>query len=227
MERAKYIDMYKDFLLLVKKSRVGTVIPEEFTRVLNMAIEEVVTNKFSVLEMNKKSFDDLSPLRKAFKTQTMAVDTSESYTAYSCAINTTAGYRRIAAVSVNLSKTGQSLSNIKCHLLPTIEKTEVLNGYYSKPSIMKCYYIPFVDTSTQKLKIYVPSGFTTVTSNYDIYTNPTVATAANVTDANLQCQFGKEMSTQIVNVAARMYIEGNADPRYQSFLHEQQNKINN
>jgi hypothetical protein len=83
MEKPKYIDMYKDFLTLVKKARVGTVVPEEFTRVLNLAIEEVVNTRLSTLEMSKKVYDDLSPLRKTLKSQAMTIDANDNFTSSS------------------------------------------------------------------------------------------------------------------------------------------------
>lgn len=224
MERPKYIDMYKDFLSIVRKSRIGTVIPEEFARVLNQAMEEIITNKLSTMEISKKIYDDLSPLRKNVKNQIMTLDQADNFTAVSAIINTTVGYRRIASVSVNLSST---IKNVKCHFITSNEKTEILTGYYSKPSKFKCYYAPYVSGPSQKLKIYVPSTMTIgVTSNYDIYVDPALVTQQNVITESKSI-FGKEICNEFVNAAARMYIERVQDARFQTFNHDLNNKINN
>lgn len=224
METPKYVDMYKDFLAIVRKSRIGTVIPEEFARVLNQAIEEVVTNKLSSMEINKKIYDDLSPLRKNVKERSMSIVSTDNFPSVSCEINTGKGYRRIASVSVNLSSTAK---NVKCHLINSNEKTELLTGYYSKPSKHKCYYAPYVVGSKQMLKIYVPSSMVSgVTSNYDIYISPDIIQAIDVTGSSTSV-FGKEICNEFVNAAARMYIERVQDARFQTFNHDLSNKINN
>lgn len=225
MASVKYIDMYKDFLEIVRKSRVGTVIPKEFARVLNLAIEEAVSSKLSMMEVNKRVYDDLAPLRVSYKKKSLTPVQDEDFD-YLLGDFSQLGegkeYRRIANVTI---KTGTK-KPIKCHLLSSGEKTEVLNGYYSKPSKHKAYYQPIVD-SGNKIKIYADNDLCDYTFSADIYLNPTIVSDTDVVDVNATSQFSKEMSSYIVNIAARMYIESVADVRYKSFMNEQQIKINN
>lgn len=234
MEQVSYKSMYKSFLTLVRKSRVGTVHPEEFTDILNQAIDEVVDSKLSAMEVNKTVYDDMAPLRVTKRDESMSEDDTDTYTSYICDIDksgTNKGYRRIAAVSVTIG----TVTNIKCHLLSSIERTEVLGGYYSKPSMRKCYYEPLNALSVtspndpvQSLRIYVPKGTTSdVSCRYDIYKNPKPVLVSEVTSENEYSEFSKSLSMHIVNVAARIYLESIADSRYKSFLVEQQNKLNN
>lgn len=233
MERPTLVEMYKDFLSLVKKSRVGTIIPEEYVRVLNLAVEEAVATRLGVVEMTKKIHDDLSPLKKIVKDQGVSIHNNDSFPAVLCTLD---NYRRVASLNINLSN---DIKNVKCHLLSSIEKTDVLSGYYSKPSRHKCYYTPYVDTvgeeSTQKIIIYIPSDYTNneninnVKVNVVMYEEPVVYKTTDVFLNNIvvsvkKFQFGYEMASAVVNIAARIYIEGNADPRYQSFMNEQQIK---
>lgn len=224
MANPKLIDMYKDFLSLVRKARVGTVSPEEFTRTLNLAIEEAVNNKLSAMEVNKKVYDELSPLKDSIESAgslRLIGNKDFKYILHSF------DYRRIVAVRIDLSST---IRNVKCHILPSIEKSEVLSGYYSKPSNKKCYYEPVTLGGMQSIKIYVPQSVENVnnmTVYVELYEEPDEVPIADVTNNTKYSQFNKEMSSYIVNIAARMYIESVADPRYQSFLNELQTKINN
>ena len=63
MANKSIIDMAKDFLAIVRKSRVGTVQPYDMAVILNQATEAVVTDKLKVIEIDKKSYNDLLPLR--------------------------------------------------------------------------------------------------------------------------------------------------------------------
>lgn len=231
MTRPKYIDMYKDFLMLVKKSRVGTVIPEEFVRLLNLAIEEVVSQKIAVLELNKKVNDDLLPLKMSQKDLVLVNDSTDPFGGYitSVAVGAAGSYRRIASVKVDLVKAGLPpiKKNIKCYFLSSFEASDVLGGYYSRPSVFKCYYMPVLSSNQYKIRVYIPAGYVASKCSCDLYLNPGIVLLSDVTNLNNQCQFNMEVSSAIVNVAARMCIESNADPRYQSFVNEQQIKSNN
>lgn len=231
MTRPKYIDMYKDFLTLVKKSRVGTVIPEEFVRLLNLAIEEVVSQRVAVLELNKKVTDDLLPLKVSQKDLILVNDGTDPFGGYitSASIGISGSYRRIAAVRVDLVKSGlpATKKNVKCYFLSSFEASEVLDGYYSRPSLLKCYYTPVLSSNQHKIRVYIPAGYVASKCSCDLYVNPTLVLLSDVTNLSNQCQFNVEVSNAIVNVAARMCIESNADSRYQSFMNEQQIKSNN
>lgn len=229
MDRPLYRDMYKNFLSNVRKSRVGTVKPEDFALVLNLAINEVVTNKLSGMELNKKVTDDLVPLSKSVSLIDTTPDVRLKYS--ECTVEITNGYRRIRSVAVDLSAT---YSGVKCVKISSYEESDILNGYYSRPSVFQCYYEPDLSDNKQQLKIFIPKSFPIAATpqnyvkvNVKYYGNPTVVTASDVVSNAAQTQFGVEMATEVVNIASRMYIERVQDPRFQSFSHELNNKITN
>lgn len=210
--------LYRMFLVEVGKHRVGTINPEQFALLFNLAQNEVVTNKLALMDANKKIQDDLNPLVRHL-TSTMELDTTEMHKCFTC--ERIEAIKRIKSIRVLLN----NMHNARCNFLPSNRK-DLLNSVYDRPTDKRVYYeLGYLNTK-QVIRVFVPITTNSVKAYVDYYTDPIWITSANVITSNAY-QFSNEMSIEIINVAARMCIEGNQDARYQSFLAEQQNRIVN
>jgi hypothetical protein len=226
MAAIKYIDMYKDFLTIVRKSRVGTVEPKEFTSFINLAQEEIVSQMLEVMDLNKKFMNNLLPLRNTSVQLDITLDSALS-TRYRTGVCTTpTDCRRIARITVIISSTVIAKTN----LIKSNEVSEIVDGVFSKPTSKNCYYHLERDSTTDKVRLFVPNmiyGSTPIEYPkciLEYYTTPTAITEVNVVSSSETCVFNKEVCTEIVNIAARMYLESVQDARYQTFNNELKQK---
>jgi hypothetical protein len=223
MAAIKYIDMYKDFLTIVRKSRVGTVEPKEFTSFINLAQEEAISTRLQVMDLNKKFMDDLLPLRKTATAVAVTLETATSTRYRTGLALTPTDCRRIARVVVNISSTIE----VKTNLIKSNEISSIVDGVFSKPTTKNCYYHLDRVTTVDHVRLFVP--IMTYASLYpkcklEYYTTPTAITEVNVVSSSETCVFNKEVCTDIVNIAARMYLESVQDARYQTFNNELKQK---
>ena len=217
------IDMYKDFLAIVRKSRVGTVSPLEFSVILGLATEEVISNKIDNFELNKKFAIQLLPITLGPKLFTGILSETISgtrYKAYSFALPEDC--RLVARLSAEIS----DLKEAKCNPLSSNELTTVLNGIFSKPTTSNCYYSlsqDIVETKPVKnVLVYVPN--ITIGDDYPKFrmsyvVNPPVITEMETTNTK-ESIFDREVCSEIITTASRMYLEGIQDSRYQTFNNE-------
>ena len=226
MAAIKHIDMYKDFLALVRKSRVGTVSPIEFTTFYNLATEEVISQMLEVMDLNKKFMNNLLPLRNTSAQLDIALDPALS-TRYRTGVCTTpTDCRRIARITVIISSTVIAKTN----LIKSNEVSEIVDGIFSKPTSKNCYYHLERASTTDKIRLFVPNmiyGTTPIAYPkciLEYYITPTVVTEANVISSSDTCMFNKETCTMIINSAARMYLENVQDARYQTYNNELKQK---
>jgi hypothetical protein len=203
------------FLTEVGKHRVGTVLPDQFALLFNLAQNEVVTNKLALMDVNKKIQDDLNPLIRHLIV-VMEQDTTEMHKCFTT--ERTEAIKRIKSIRALLNNT----YNARCNFLPSARKS-VLDNVYDKPTDKRVYYELGHLNSKSVIRVFTPITTTNVKLYVDYYTDPVWITAANVVLTSAY-QFSNEMSIEIINVAARMCIEGNQDARYQTFLAEQQNR---
>lgn len=210
--------LYRLFLTDVSKHRVGTVLPEQFALLFNLAQNEVITNKLALMDSNKKVQDDLNPLIRNTNVN-MVVDTTEMHKCFT--VERTASIKRIKSIRVLLN----NLSNARCNLIRSNEKDK-LNSVYDRPSDKRVYYELAYTSTVPVIRVYTPVATTTCKAYIDYYTDPEWITEANVITSSAYL-FSNEMSIEIIHVAARMCIEGNQDARYQSFLAEQQQRNTN
>ena len=228
MAAIKHIDMYKDFLALVRKSRVGTVSPIEFTTFYNLATEEVISQMLEVMDLNKKFMNNLLPLRNTSAQLDIALDSALS-TRYRTGVCTTpTDCRRIARITVIISSTVIAKTN----LIKSNEVSEIVDGIFSKPTTKNCYYHLERVSNTDKLRLFVPNmiyGSTPIAYPkciVEYYSSPAIIAVADVTvDDNTKVSvFNKETCTMIINSAARMYLENVQDARYQTYNNELKQK---
>lgn len=217
------IDMYKDFLTIVRKSRVGTVLPLEFSIFLNLATEETISNKIDGFELNKKFSIQLLPITVGPKLLVGTLSnesTSTRYKKYSFLLPEDC--RLVAKLSAEIS----GLKEAKCNPLSSNEMTTVLNGVFSKPTTSNCYYSLSQEIIESKpiksVVVYVPNidigdGYPKFRMNYVV--NPPVISEMDVTNSS-ESIFDKETCTEIITAASRMYLEGVQDSRYSTFNNE-------
>jgi len=219
MATIKYVDMYKDFLTIVRKSRVGTVLPIEFTRFINLAQEEVISAKLQVMDLNKKFMDDLLPLRKTSLLLDISLESSHSTRYRTGTCNKPVDCRRISRVVTLISSTIEAKTN----LIKSNEISSIVDGVFSKPTSRNCYYHLDNISNIDKVRLFVPNIVFTSTypkCKLEYYATPVMITEANVVSLSDVCIFGKEVATEIINVSARMYLESIQDARYQTYNNE-------
>lgn len=217
----KLRNIYKEFLVQVGKHRVGTVIPSEFAILLNQGIEEVVTNKMAMMDINKKTIDDLIPLIVSIKGEPM-IKYADQYPCY--VFGLASNYRRMKRVSVLLDNKW----NVKSNILKSNQETDILGGVFSRPNTTanNTYYKMERIDGENFVKVFVPTLTHSCKLYCDFYRHPAMVDQADVIDADKDFEFGKEMATEIILAAARMCIERNQDPRYQTFSIDQRNNKN-
>lgn len=226
MAAIKYIDLYKDFLALVRKSRVGTVIPKEFTLFFNLAQEEVISHILSVMDLNKKFMNDLLPLRKVSSVLDITMDSAISTRYLTGVANTPTDCRTISRVIVRVSPTDSA----KVNLIHSNELSSVVDGVFSKPTKKNCYYHLDRISDTDKIRLFVANGSVQVYTGIqypkcivEYYTTPIVVMEADVVGSST-CMFNKEVCTDIINTAVRMYLENVQDARYATYGNELKQK---
>jgi len=228
MAAIKHIDMYKDFLALVRKSRVGTVSPIEFTTFYNLATEEVISQMLEVMDLNKKFMNNLLPLRNTSAQLDITLDSALSTRYRTGVCETPNDCRRIARVTVIISSTVIAKTN----LIKSNEVSEIVDGIFSKPTSKNCYYHLERISNTDKVRLFVPNmnyGSTPITYPkciLEYYSSPAIVAVADVTldESTKVSVFNKETCTMIINTAVRMYLENVQDARYSTYNNELKQK---
>lgn len=219
----RIIDMYKDFLTIVRKSRVGTVQPLEFATILNLATEEVISNKIDNFDTNKKFAIQLLPITVGpYLAVGEWLEEWDVYRYKTYTIDLPENCRLITKLVIEIIPNNEG----KCNPLSLNEQTTVLNGIYSKPTTANCYYnlqnLVVNGVATKKVFIFAPSntsgtGYPKLRMNYIV--NPPVITEMETTNSK-ESIFDREVCAEIITVAARMYLEGIQDSRYSTFNNE-------
>lgn len=223
MSAIKFMDMYKDFLTIVRKSRVGTVLPSEFVRFINLGQEEVISQKLKVLDLNADLMNDLLPLRAVSSALDITLESATSTRYRTGLCSTPTDCRRISRVVTLISSSIEAKTN----LIKSNEISSIVGGVFSKPTLRNCYYHLERVSATNKLKLFVP--MLTYSASYpkcrlEYYTTPISITESNVVSLSDVCMFSKEVCTEIVNATARMYLESIQDARYSTFNNELKQK---
>ena len=211
MANKSIIDMAKDFLAIVRKSRVGTVQPYDMAVILNQATEAVVTDKLKVIEIDKKSYNDLLPLRMTATIDATTTDAGDLFPNKTFAVPQ--DFRR----DIRLTAKFGTNAPTKTILIKSNEATDILNGVFSRPGIHQTYYMYFLNGNTPSIKIYTGSITDSVKAQFEYYKNPAVITENMIVGGSTLSEFNNEVSMEIIEKAALMYLERVQDARVSTF----------
>lgn len=211
MANKSIIDMAKDFLAIVRKSRVGTVQPYDMAVILNQATEAVVTDKLKVIEIDKKSYNDLLPLRTTTTIDASTSDAGDLFPNKMFAIPS--NFRR----DIRLTAKFGTNAPTKTILIKSNEATDILNGVFSRPTIHQTYYMYFLNDNVSSIKIYTGSITDDVKAQFEYYRNPVIITENMIVEGSTLSEFNNEVSMEIIEKAALMYLERVQDARVNTF----------
>lgn len=211
MANKSIIDMAKDFLAIVRKSRVGTVQPYDMAVILNQATEAVVTDKLKVIEIDKKSYNDLLPLRTTTTIDATVADAGDLFPNKMFAVPS--NFRR----DIRLTTKFGTNAPTKTILIKSNEATDILNGVFSRPGIHQTYYMYYLNGNIPSIKIYTGSITDSVKAQFEYYKNPAVITENMIVGGSTLSEFNNEVSMEIIEKAALMYLERVQDARVNTF----------
>lgn len=202
--------LYKLVLVDVRKSKVGSLQPDDFNIWINKAQRIVVDNKLASMDINTRHQDDLMPLRKK------AVLTPVSDEIYA---ELPVDYLRTDAISLLLTQSGVPYNNVSCSYLSANRFTHIMRSHYDKPSLKLCYFNYGIETIAQKDKrvvyVYKPTEAVLTALNLSYYCEP--ATIEYSTEnANNVLIWNESMVNEIAQMCSLMYIASIGDPRVQT-----------
>lgn len=203
------IVLYKMFLSKVRKSKVGSVPPDDFLIWINKAQDIVVDNKLAAMGLNTRHEDDLLPLHINDALLT-AIAGSAGY------FELPSDYLRKDSVYVNLTKLTEVVTHVKCIPARANRISSILNSSYDAPTIDRCYFVYEVKEESNAIHFYCPSLYT-IEAYMCYYRQPIPITYVHG-ETEVELTWNNSMINEIVDTASALYIAGIADSRLQSEL---------
>jgi hypothetical protein len=202
--------LYKLVLVDVRKSKVGSLQPDDFNIWINKAQRIVVDNKLASMDINTRHQDDLMPLRKK------AVLTPVSDEIYA---ELPVDYLRTDAISLLLTQSGVPYNNVSCSYLSANRFTHIMRSHYDKPSLKLCYFNYGIETIAQKDKrvvyVYKPTEAVLTALNLSYYCEPATIEYSTENKDNVLI-WNESMVNEIAQMCSLMYIASIGDPRVQT-----------
>jgi hypothetical protein len=202
--------LYKLVLVDVRKSKVGSLQPDDFNIWINKAQRIVVDNKLASMDINTRHQDDLMPLRKK------AVLTPVSDEIYAAL---PVDYLRTDALSVTLTQDGEDYKHVSCSYLSANRFTHIMRSHYDKPSLKLCYFNYGIETIAQKDKrvvyVYKPTEAVLTALNLSYYCEPATIEYSTENKDNVLI-WNESMVNEIAQMCSLMYIASIGDPRVQT-----------
>lgn len=202
--------LYKLVLVDVRKSKVGSLQPDDFNIWINKAQRIVVDNKLASMDINTRHQDDLMPLRKK------AVLTPVSDEIYA---ELPVDYLRTDAISLLLTQSGVPYNNVSCSYLSANRFTHIMRSHYDKPSLKLCYFNYGIETIAQKEKrvvyVYKPTEAVLTALNLSYYCEPATIEYSTENKDNVLI-WNESMVNEIAQMCSLMYIASIGDPRVQT-----------
>ena len=202
--------LYKLVLVDVRKSKVGSLQPDDFNIWINKAQRIVVDNKLASMDINTRHQDDLMPLHKR---KVLTPVSNEIYA------ELPVDYLRTDALSVTLTQGEEVYKYVSCSYLSANRFTHIMRSHYDKPSLKLCYFNYGIETIAQKDKrvvyVYKPTEAVLTALNLSYYCEP--ATIEYSTEnANNVLIWNESMVNEIAQMCSLMYIASIGDPRVQT-----------
>ena len=202
--------LYKLVLVDVRKSKVGSLQPDDFNIWINKAQRIVVDNKLASMDINTRHQDDLMPLRKK------AVLTPEENEIYAAL---PVDYLRTDALSVTLTQGVEEYKYVSCSYLSANRFTHIMRSHYDKPSLKLCYFNYGIETIAQKDKrvvyVYKPTEAVLTALNLSYYCEPATIEYSTENKDNVLI-WNESMVNEIAQMCSLMYIASIGDPRVQT-----------
>jgi hypothetical protein len=202
--------LYKLVLVDVRKSKVGSLQPDDFNIWINKAQRIVVDNKLASMDINTRHQDDLMPLRKK------AVLTPVSDEIYAAL---PVDYLRTDALSVTLTQGVEEYKYVSCSYLSANRFTHIMRSHYDKPSLKLCYFNYGIETIAQKEKrvvyVYKPTEAVLTALNLSYYCEPATIEYSTENKDNVLI-WNESMVNEIAQMCSLMYIASIGDPRVQT-----------
>lgn len=202
--------LYKLVLVDVRKSKVGSLQPDDFNIWINKAQRIVVDNKLASMDINTRHQDDLMPLRKK------EVLTPEGNVIYA---ELPVDYLRTDALSVTLTQDQEVYKYVSCSYLSANRFTHIMRSHYDKPSLKLCYFNYGIETIAQKDKrvvyVYKPTEAVLTALNLSYYCEPATIEYSTENKDNVLI-WNESMVNEIAQMCSLMYIASIGDPRVQT-----------
>lgn len=202
--------LYKLVLVDVRKSKVGSLQPDDFNIWINKAQRIVVDNKLASMDINTRHQDDLMPLRKK------AVLTPVSDEIYA---ELPVDYLRTDAISLLLTQSDVPYNNVSCSYLSANRFTHIMRSHYDKPSLKLCYFNYGIETISEEEKkvvyVYKPTEAVLTALNLSYYCEPATIEYSTENKDNVLI-WNESMVNEIAQMCSLMYIASIGDPRVQT-----------
>ena len=120
---------------------------------------------------------------------------------------------------------------IRAYIMRTDQRSVIMTSCYRKPSESLLYY-EVIDGKVRLIAGNGAEGYSLRMEYYrypvEIYFNSTnQADTGNKATGSVNCEFAPHQRKEIVDIAVRIYLERVADPRYKSFLNEENIRASN
>lgn len=202
--------LYKLVLVDVRKSKVGSLQPDDFNIWINKAQRIVVDNKLASMDINTRHQDDLMPLHKH---KVLTPEEDEIYAALPV------DYLRTDALSVTLTQGEEEYKYVSCSYLSANRFTHIMRSHYDKPSLKLCYFNYGIETIAQKDKrvvyVYKPTEAVLTALNLSYYCEPATIEYSTENKDNVLI-WNESMVNEIAQMCSLMYIASIGDPRVQT-----------
>ena len=204
-------DMYELLLLAIKKEETSTIYPNQAIWLLNESGIEWLKENSRLVDLNQRQIDDLQDII----TEVLPVPPN--------VVNNThllpTDYFQLLSLMVKISDTSDScIVNSEwqpVHLMKYDRKMPIRVSSYRKPKPSKIYY--------HLVQGYINFEGATVTHcRYDYFTyikQITDVTTANPGSTDMS-DYSDYILLEIVDRAARIYLERTQNPRYRTILNE-------
>lgn len=240
-------DMYKATLFSLQKENIGTVYPDYWNALINVAYNEWIDMKADEVELNQKRIDDLEVLRvvtdgvyqyNGTTIQPISGTYTSPITEFELVPSGYPTYRRMLNAMFKIVYINNDCYDdntvsdwLGGKIMRSDERSVSMRNPYRKPKDSRLYYeiinnVIRLETGTDSYGSQARIEY--IRQPDSIYYNETnPADTGDPTTGSVNCELAEKQKREIVDLAARIYIERVKDERYQTLLNEFMLKVNN